>query len=164
MAITVTSGKIHLPIGPRRILTQSLLHRAMRLDELAPIRRRQESETPDAVAHGDLIDSLLLRFRLHQLLDREAGLGQALFDPRQRQGQRRAPPLETTGEFRHEGTHHRRVGSRHVRDDQDETLGIFFSRLHHLVGPFVGAIAIHPVGSRCGHRRVAGFRSMPAGS
>ena len=84
MAIPVTSGKIHLPVHAGRIFMERLLHQALRFDKLAPVHRRQEPETADAVAHGDLIDRLLLRFRLHQLLNREAGLGQALFDPGER--------------------------------------------------------------------------------
>ena len=58
--------------------------------------------------------------------------------------------MQTAGELCHEGAHHGRIGPRHVRDHQDETLGVLFSRLHHLAGPFVGAIAIHSVACDAG--------------
>ena len=87
MTVAVTGGKIHLAVDAAGILTQGLLDNAHRLDELAPVHRPQETEAADAVAHGDLIGGLLLVLRLHQLLDRQAGLGEPLLDPGERQGQ-----------------------------------------------------------------------------
>ena len=68
------------------ILTQSLFDNTHRLDKLTPVHRCQESETADAVAYGNLIGGLLLVLRLHQLVNRKAGVGELLFDPGKRQG------------------------------------------------------------------------------
>ena len=109
MAIAVTCGKIHLAVDTTGIPLQGLLNHAVRFNKLAPVHGRQEPETADAVADGDLVDGLLLGFRLNQLLDREPGFGQSLFDPGQGQGSRRRSVPESAGKFRHKCAHHRRV-------------------------------------------------------
>ena len=59
-------------------------------------------------------------FRLDELHDGLAGLGQTLLDPGERQGQRGAPALQAPGQLGHEGADHRRVGAHHVGDHQDQ--------------------------------------------
>ncbi len=77
VAVAVAGREVHPAVEPARILAQRLLDDAHRLDELAPVHRAQEAQAADAVADRDLVAGLLLVFRLDQLLDREARLGQA---------------------------------------------------------------------------------------
>ena len=84
VTVVVTGGKIHLAVDFTGILTQCLLDHAHRLDELAPVHRAQKPKTADAVADGDLVDGLLLGFRLHQLFNRLPRLGEPLLDPGER--------------------------------------------------------------------------------
>ena len=83
---------------------------------------------------------------LHQLLDREARLGEALLDPGERQRQRGALSLQPARELGDERAHHRRVRARHVGDHQDQALRIVLGDLHHLVGPRVGPVALERPG------------------
>ena len=94
------------------------------------------------VADRDLVARLLLRFRLHQLLDRLARFGQSLLDPGERQGERRAVSLQPARELGDERAHHRRVRARHVRDHEDQALRIVLGDLHHLVGPRRGPVPV----------------------
>ena len=89
VAVAVARGEIHRARRRRRILAQRLLDDAHRLDELAPVHRAEEAQAADAVADRDLVGGLLLGLRLHQLLDRQARLGEPLLDPGERQRQRR---------------------------------------------------------------------------
>src|SRR5438046_6025490 len=69
MAVAIASAEIHPAVGSARIFTQRLLDDAHRFDELPPIHGQKEPQAADAVADGNLIGGLLLRCRLHQLLD-----------------------------------------------------------------------------------------------
>ena len=59
----------------------------------------QETETADAVAHRNLVGSQLLVLRAHQLFDGQAGLGQSLFNPGERQSQSRTLALQPPRKF-----------------------------------------------------------------
>ena len=78
-----------------------------RFDEIAPIDRRQRAQASDTVADRHLVSGLLLRLELHQVLDGMAGFEQPVFDPGQRQGQRRALSEQASGELGDEGAAHR---------------------------------------------------------
>jgi len=70
VAVAVARAKIHPGINLCRIAAQGLFDNAVPLDEFAPIRRREESQSADAVADRDLIRRLRLPLGLHKLLDR----------------------------------------------------------------------------------------------
>ena len=146
VTVAVTGGKIHLAVDAAGILTQGLLDNAHRLDELAPVHRPQKAEAADAVADGDLVGGLLLVLRLHQLLDRQAGLGEPLLNPGERQCQSGALSLQPARKFRNKRAHHRRVRPRHVRDHQNQALRVLLGDLRHLVRPIVGEVSVDPVG------------------
>jgi len=103
VAVAVTAREIHRDVGGARVRAQGLLDHAHGLDELAPVHRPEKAQTADAVAYRDLVGRLLLVAGAHQLLDAQAGLGQLLLDPRQRQGQCEALSLQAAREFRNEG-------------------------------------------------------------
>ncbi|MGO9371952.1 MAG: hypothetical protein ACLQBD_07600 [Syntrophobacteraceae bacterium] len=145
VAVAIAGSKIHLAVDVAGVLTQGLLDNAHRLDELAPVHRAQEPEAADAVAHRDLVRSLLLVLRAHQLLDGQAGLGQLLFNPGEGQCQSGALPLQAAREFRNKRADHRGVRPCHVGDRQNKVLRVLCGDLRHLVGPIVGAVSIHPV-------------------
>src|SRR3989344_3612701 len=84
MSVAVTGWEIHLAVNSARVLTQGPLDVTHRLHERTPVHRVQETEATDAVADGDLISGLYLVLRLHQLLDRQAGLGESLLNPGER--------------------------------------------------------------------------------
>ncbi len=146
VTVAIPGGKIHLAVDSARILTQYLLDNAHRLDELAPVHRPQKSEAADAVADGNLIGGLLLVLRLHQLLNRQAGLGEPLLNPGERQGQSGALSLQPAGQFGDKRTHQRRARPRHIRDHENQVLRVFLGDLRHLVRPVVGAVSVGPVG------------------
>ena len=70
--VPVAGREIHPAVEPARILPQLVLDDAHRFDELAPVHRPQEAQAADRVADRNLVAGLLLRFRLHQLLDRRS--------------------------------------------------------------------------------------------
>ncbi len=144
--VAIAGREVHPAVEPARILPQLLLDDAHRFDELAPVHRSQKAKAADGVADRDLVAGLLLRLRLHQLLDREARLGQPLLDPGERQGQRGALSLQPARELGDERAHHRRVRARHVRDHQDQALRIVLGDVHHLVRPRVGPVAVDRAG------------------
>ena len=146
VAVLVSRGEVHQGVGAGRVLPQRPLHAALRLDEVAPVGGPEVPQAADAVADRDLVGGLMLVLRLHQVLDRQAVLGQPLFDPGERQGQRRALALQAAGELGDERSHHRRVRPRHVGDRQDEALGVFRRDRRHLVRPVVGAVPVHAIG------------------
>ncbi len=146
MAVAVTGGEVHPAVCSPRVLAQSLLDGAHRLDECAPVHRPQEPEAGDAVADGNLVGGFLLVLRPHQLLDRQAGLGKPLFDPGERQCKRGALSLKPAGEFRDERAHHRGVRPRHVRRQQYQALRVLFGDLHHLFRPAGGEVPVDASG------------------
>ena len=127
-------------------LRRMLLDDAIGLDELAPVDGAQAAEAADAVADRDLIRCLLLVFELHQLFDRQMRFRKPLFNPRQCEGQAGAVSLQSACKFRHERAAHGRRRSRHVGDDEDETLRLPLSGLHHSIGPGIGQIAFDYAG------------------
>jgi hypothetical protein len=144
--VLVAGGEVHPAVEAARILAQLLLHDAHRLDEVAPVHGAQESQAADGVADGDLRARLLLGVGLHQVLDRESRLGQALLDPGERQRESRALSLQAPRELGDERAHHRRVRTRHVGDHQDQVAGIVLGGGDHLVGPCAGAAAVDRAG------------------
>src|ERR1019366_5861099 len=84
VAVTVTRRESHLAVDSAPVLTKDVFDDAQGLDKLAPVHRVQEAEAADAVAYRDLISSLLLVLRLHQLLDRAPRFGKALLNPGER--------------------------------------------------------------------------------
>ena len=146
VTVAVACRKLHRAINPARILAQYGFYHAHRLDELAPIDRAEKAETADTVADRNLVCSLLLVFRLHQLFDRQMRFRELLFDPCQRQGQRRTLPLQTARKLRDERASHRRRRSRHVGNHEDQVFGSLFGNLHHLIGPGIGQVALGSAG------------------
>jgi hypothetical protein len=140
--VVVAGREIHRAVEAARIFPQFALDEAHCFDELAPVHRPEEAKAADGVADRDLVAGLLLRFRLHQLLDRESRLGESLLDPGERQRQGGALSLQPARELGDEGAHHRRIRARHVRDHQDQALRVALGDLQHLVGPCIGAVAI----------------------
>src|ERR1039458_4529863 len=110
--VTVTRREVHLAVESAWVLTKNLFDGAQGLDKLAPVHSAQDTEAADAVAHRDLIGSLLLVLRLHQLLDGPPGFGKSLLNPGERQGQGGALPLQPARKFRNERAHHRRAPPR----------------------------------------------------
>ena len=142
VAVGVAGREVHVDVDVDGVALQRLLDHRQRLDELAPIHGPQGAQAADAVAHRDLVGGLVLRLDLHQLLDRQAGFGQPLLDPGQRQRQRRTAALQPARQLGHEGAGQRRVRTRHVGDDQDQALGVLLDHLEHAVGPQIGQLAL----------------------
>ena len=140
--VLVARREIHPPVEPARVGAQCRLDPARRLDELAPVHRSEEPQAADRVADRDLCGGLHLGFGMHQLLDRVARLGEALLDPRQRQRQGCALSLQPARQLGDERAHHRRIRARHVRDHQDEALGVAIGDVEHLVRPAVRVAAV----------------------
>ena len=95
MTVFIARRKIHAAIHIAPILQQNLFDDTHRLHKHAPIVSAQKTQTADTVANGNLINRLLLIFRLHHLLNGHAFFGQTLFNPGQRQGQCGAMALQT---------------------------------------------------------------------
>ena len=138
VAVTVARRKIHHSVDAARIFPQLLLDSAHCLDELAPVHRSQKAKTADRIADRYLHAGLFLRFRLDQMLDRKAGFRKPLLDPGQWQRERGAVSLQPARQFGDERTHHRRVRARHIRNHQDQAVGIVFRDVQHLVRPYGG--------------------------
>ena len=86
-AVVVARGEFHPAVNSGGILAQDLLDRAQALHEIAPVGRPQDAQAADAVADGNLIGRLLLILTMDHLLDGQIGLGKALSDPSERQGE-----------------------------------------------------------------------------
>ena len=69
-----------------------------------------------------------------------------LFDPCQRQGQRRTLSLQTARKLRDKRASHRGHRTRHVGNHEDQVFGILFGGLHHLIGPGIGQVALGSAG------------------
>ena len=141
MAVAVASREVHSRVDIRRVFAQGLLDEAQGLDELAPVHRPEQAQAADAVADRDLRGGLVLRFGLHHLLDVLVRLGEALLDPGQRQCECGAAALQAACELGDEGAGHRRVGARHVGDDEDQALRVLLGHVEHLVGPDAREVA-----------------------
>ena len=146
VAIQVAGGEIHRREDARRILAQHLVDHAHRLDEFAPVGRSQDAEAADAVADRDLVGGLPLAFRLHEPFDRLTFFREALLDPGEREGQRRALTLQPPRQLRDERTRRGRLGSRHVREYEDQASRIFFRDLGQPVCPVIRDVAVALVG------------------
>ncbi len=146
MAVSIAAGKIHPAIDAAWVLTQRVLDHALGLDECAPVRRAKNPETADAVADRDLIGGLLLVLRLHEVLDGQTRLRQALLDPGQGQRQSGAASLQAPRELGDEAADQRRIRARHVGDHQDQTLGITDCGLRHPLCPGGGQVSLGPTG------------------
>ena len=146
VTVAIPSDMIHPAVDIAGILTQGPLDNAHRLDELTPVHGSEETEAADAVAHRDLVSGQLLGLHVHRLFDGQAGLGQSLFDPGQRQCQRRALALQTACEFGHKRVRHRRIRAGHVGHRQNQALGVLLGDHRHLIGPLISAVAQDPVG------------------
>ena len=144
MSVAVARGKIHRGVGAVGVLRQSLLDSALHLHKTTPIHGGQKSQATNGVANGYLIGGLLLVTRLHQLLDRAARFRQMLFHPVERQGQRRAVPLQAARKFRDERRRHGRMGTCHIGDDQHQIFGVGFDDFKHLIRPRTRQIAFNP--------------------
>ena len=144
VAIAVPGREIHLPVEAAWVAAQGLLDEAHLLDEIPPVHDPQQAQAADAVADGDLIGGLLLVFGLHQVCHGLPHLGQALFDPAERQGKRRPAPLQAAHQLGHEGAGHRGLGAHHVGHHQDQALRVFLDGGGHPVGPGAGQHALGP--------------------
>ena len=109
MAIAVARREIHRPINAARIIKQHLLDDTMGFDKALPIHRPDDTQATNAVADRNLVGCLQLVLGLHHPGDALAGFSQMLFDPGQRQSQRRASPLQPTRQFGDKGADHRRL-------------------------------------------------------
>ena len=148
--VSIARGEIHRAVDAGRIFAQLEFDRAHGFDERAPVDRAEKTQAADAVADRDLAGGLALRFDLDQLLDGGAVLGQSLLDPRQRQGQRRALALQAACQLGDKRTQHRRCRTRHVGDDENQTLRVRLGDFHHAVGPIVGEFAVDGAGGDAG--------------
>jgi hypothetical protein len=148
--VAVAGGEVHAAVEAARVVAQRRFDDAHRLDEVAPVGGAEEAQAADRVADRHLGARLLLRFDLHELLDRQMRLGEALLDPGQRQRERRALALQPARELGDERARHRRARARHVGGHDDQALGIALGDLEHLLGPPVGALAVDRAG---GHAR-----------
>ena len=145
MPVAIARREIHLRIGVARIVAKRVFDHAHRLDEFAPVHRRQVTQATDAVADRYLIGGLLLVLGLHQLFDGLARFAQPLLDPCQRQRQGRTVSLQPARKFGHERAGLRRLRTRHVGDHQHQVLRVGLGDLGHPVGPFVGHVAIDAI-------------------
>src|SRR5438046_197539 len=91
---SIAAGASDGVVDARGIGAEDRLDRAQRLDEAAPVGRKQQAQAADAVADRHLVAGLLLVFRLHQLLDGEPCFGEALLEPGHGQRERGALALE----------------------------------------------------------------------
>ncbi len=142
MPEAVARAEVHLRVDAGRIGAQRLLDRRQRLDEVAPVHRAEHAQAADAVGHRHLVGRLLLALGVHQLLDRRAALAEALLQPGQRQRQRGALALQAARELGDEGGAERRLGARHVGDEQDELARRLLGGLEHAAGPLRGEVAV----------------------
>ncbi len=140
--VTVARAEIHRGVRAPRVRAQQPVDHAHRFDEIAPVDGRQEPQAADRVAERHLVGRLTAISGLHELLDREAVLDQALLDPAEREHQRRVLALQVAHELRHERRRHRRIRTRHVGDHEDQALRILLDRRDHPARPFVRDVAI----------------------
>ena len=146
MAVAVAGGEVHLRMNAGRVAAQRLLDARQRLDEIAPVHRAEQAQAADAVGHRHLVGRLLLALGMHPLLDRRAAFAEALLQPGQRQRERRALALQPARELGHEGARQRRLGARHVGDEQDQLARRLLGRLQHAGGPGRGEVAVDAAG------------------
>ncbi len=147
MTIMVARDKIHPDINISRVLAKNFFDHTHGLDKFTPIHLRQKSKGTDAVADRCLIGGQALISRLNHPFNGQMRFGKPLFDPAQRQGQRRALSLQSAGKFRDKRTDKRRVGPGHVRNGQDKTFRIFLGNVNHLIRPIIGARPVGNVGN-----------------
>ncbi len=146
VAVAVAGAEVHLRVDAGRVAAQRLLDGRQRLDEVAPVHRAEQAQAADAVGDRDLVGRLLLALGVDALLDGRAALAQALFEPGQRQRQRRALALQPARELGHEGARQRRLGARHVGDEEDELARRLLGRLQHAQRPLRGEVAVAEAG------------------
>src|SRR6185436_13013454 len=144
LAITVARCEIHLRVRAGRVGPQHLVDLAHGFDEAAPVDGREETQTADGVADRYLVGRLVLVARLNQLVRREARFGQSLLDPAERKAEDGALPLQEADELGYEWRGHGRIRARHVREHQDEILGVVLDGRDHPAGPDFREVTVDP--------------------
>jgi hypothetical protein len=150
MTVAVARGEIHRPVNIGRIGPENRLHEAKRLDEVLPIRGPEKTQARDTVAHGDLGGGLVLTFKLDQVLDGETEGGEPLLQPTASEMEHRTLAGQALAELRHKRTGDRRIGFLQIRDDDDESGGIFLRHVLQTVHPHIGEIPVEPVEHEAG--------------
>jgi hypothetical protein len=145
--IAVARPEIHLRIDARRIASERLLDQTVVADELPPVVGIQEPQAADAVPDRDLVGRLGLPFGTHQLLGRQALIGQAMFEPTVGKSEVRVLTLQMPRQLGQEraGKGHLRTG--HVRQHQDQVRGLLLDDADHPLCPIAGQIAVAARGS-----------------
>ena len=127
---------------PDGIARQRLLDQAVLADELAPIVGVQEPQAIDAVADRNLVGRLGLPFGTHELLGRQALIGQAMLEPAIGEGEVRVLPLQMARQLGQERAGKGRVGAGHIRQHQDQVRGLLLHDADHAFRPVAGQIAV----------------------
>ena len=105
-------------------------------DEAAPVDGREETQAADRVADRDLVGRLVLVARLHQLVRSQAiGSTSRCSIQLSASAEDGALPLQETHEFGYEWRGHGRIRARHVRDHQDQVLGVVLDGRDHPARP-----------------------------
>ncbi|CUY95980.1 Uncharacterised protein [Serratia marcescens] len=141
VAIVIAGVEVHHRIHPSRILTQRLIYQAHGFHKFRPIHFAQLAQAGDAVADRQLADRQLLVEAVDQFIGGHADLRQTLFHPGERQRQHGAVALQTAHQLGDEGAGARRIGSRHVGDNDDQIGRIVFHRFQHFIDPVIGQVA-----------------------
>ena len=145
--VPVARPEIHLRIDARRIARERLLDQTVLADELPPVVGIQEPQAADAVPDRDLVGRLGLPFGTHELLGRQALIGQAMFEPAVGKSKVRVLPLQMPRQLGQEraGKGHLRTG--HVRQHQDQVRGLPLDDADHPLHPIAGQVAVAARGS-----------------
>ncbi len=142
MPVAVTRREVLVTVNTARVAAKGLFDDTRLLYEQAPVQRVEKAQATEAVADGYLVRGLLLVFGLDELLDRGAGFGQTLFQPRERQSQRGRATLQAAHQLRDEGPGDGRARPSHVRHDEYQRIRIRFGRGDHAVRPGSGKFAV----------------------
>src|SRR6266545_524902 len=69
MAIAISGGEFHPQVGINRVLAEQRIDEANALEEISPIKRREQTHAGDDVAYGNLSCSLTLVLEMNDLFD-----------------------------------------------------------------------------------------------
>ncbi len=141
VAVAVARVEVHARVDARRVFAEQRIDEAHRLEEVAPVERREQPHRGDDVADGDLGGGLPLVFEVDGLLGGEPALVQPALQPVEDGHERRVLVAQALRELDDEGAVEVFVLAEAPGEQRGQRLGLPPDRLQQLVGERVRLLA-----------------------
>ncbi len=163
VAVAVARLEVHQPVDARGVFAEDGIDEADRLEEVAPVERREQAHRGDDVADRDLRGGLPLVFELDGLLKARALLLlKPAFEPVEDGRERGVLLAQALRELHDERAPDLLFPAEAVGEVRDEALGLALDHLQQFVGERVGLLALQRGCGRCAWRAAAGSRPARA--